>query len=1166
MKNKLLLVFLLFICSKDIFADTFMVVSNADSGAGTLREALVLTTANGNSIPDSIIFNIADVSEAGRTIKVLTQLPNLSSNLIIDASSQPGNTFGVSNAKIKIQHAGTLTFGQAFILADVSDIAIYSIYFSDFKYGDLIETRCAIFTAGIVKNIKIGAAGKGNVFFGNSIAIANNYGAGDTPPQDLFSDVEIKSNFFGLNEDGETMDPGRQIAIAVRSFKNILIGGNTVEEGNFFIGGFNGGTDAVVYMTTSFKTDNGFVKLVNNSFGSNYPKTIALKCGFVKIQGEQSYNNNYSNAVVTISNNMFNNALIGFTNFCNGMLFLNDINGYIRITGNKIGNLVDYFFSCQTIGIGINNCVNGIIGGDSPEEQNIIGANFTCGVALSNDSNFIIRKNSFLCNGKGIQASSTKVTIPYVKILATNEVDKVSGKATPNCNIEVFQNKKNCSVCENGELYLGETSSDNMGNWSFTTPFFGAMTARATTADSISGEFSEARFDESSVTVSQPVCNMNNGAITGMKFISGSKYYWVHYSLGQFDTIFNQLDLFNLEPGSYEFYVEQTNYCKKKYSAYLYDNSPKINTQNQEIINPSCGIGNGSILYTGASGNYSKIYWLSFNRDTVERKLDLLNKLEGQYKMFVVNEQYGCKDSTNWITLTNQSGPSVNINNIQIKNANCGNANGSVTGITVTNSTGSEFIEWSDSVNTIVGNNIDLENIKAGKYKLRFKDQSGCDTISSSFTVFDTSVITIDQSNSIIIPSRCLISSGSISKIQVTNATTYIWRNTNDNSFVGNALDIDQLATGTYQLTATNAFGCSAISTTIVISISNFNPIGVVNYTLKDASCNNADGKITIINFSKDASFYTFRWIDSSSNLQLATGTEIKDLGKGVFIMLAKDSNGCEEKIFSALVDSLPTIKLNTANLKVTNDVCSKNKGSITDLRIDDLRGIGIYKWYNDSSRVVGTTLNLNNIAAGQYYLDVEDAYNCFLVTSRFIIIDDLNAGTNPQYNNLLVTKNAPATFSVNNFEAGTYFLYGDAAGTQLLQQNTTGTFTTSNINANTIFYIKHKAGNCNSQLVQIKIAVVEKSFFAIPAAFTPNNDNLNDRLTVKVIWDIKLNYFKLYNRFGQLVFETRQINSTWDGKFNGSKSPVGGYVWMAEGIDLTGNVINDSGTILLLR
>jgi hypothetical protein len=83
-KQLFLALFFLFFCLRG-FSAVFVVTSNADSGPGTLRDALTQAAANGSTEKDYINFNLPDLSETGRTITVLTQLPLVSSNREFDA-------------------------------------------------------------------------------------------------------------------------------------------------------------------------------------------------------------------------------------------------------------------------------------------------------------------------------------------------------------------------------------------------------------------------------------------------------------------------------------------------------------------------------------------------------------------------------------------------------------------------------------------------------------------------------------------------------------------------------------------------------------------------------------------------------------------------------------------------------------------------------------------------------------------------------------------------------------------------------------------------------------------------------------------------------------------------------------------------------------------------
>lgn len=63
-----------------------------------------------------------------------------------------------------------------------------------------------------------------------------------------------------------------------------------------------------------------------------------------------------------------------------------------------------------------------------------------------------------------------------------------------------------------------------------------------------------------------------------------------------------------------------------------------------------------------------------------------------------------------------------------------------------------------------------------------------------------------------------------------------------------------------------------------------------------------------------------------------------------------------------------------------------------------------------------------------------------------------------------------------------------------------------------------------------------------------------------------RLNFFSIYNRWGQLIYTTSQPNAGWDGTLNGNAQPSGAYVFLAKGVDYLGNTLSKNGTILLIR
>jgi gliding motility-associated-like protein len=83
---------------------------------------------------------------------------------------------------------------------------------------------------------------------------------------------------------------------------------------------------------------------------------------------------------------------------------------------------------------------------------------------------------------------------------------------------------------------------------------------------------------------------------------------------------------------------------------------------------------------------------------------------------------------------------------------------------------------------------------------------------------------------------------------------------------------------------------------------------------------------------------------------------------------------------------------------------------------------------------------------------------------------------------------------------------------------------------------------------------------------FTPNGDGLNDVLIVIEEFVKELNFFRVYNRWGKLLFETSNLQEGWDGTFNGKIQELDTYIYHIDLILKTENPLTIRGPVLLFR
>lgn len=99
------------------------------------------------------------------------------------------------------------------------------------------------------------------------------------------------------------------------------------------------------------------------------------------------------------------------------------------------------------------------------------------------------------------------------------------------------------------------------------------------------------------------------------------------------------------------------------------------------------------------------------------------------------------------------------------------------------------------------------------------------------------------------------------------------------------------------------------------------------------------------------------------------------------------------------------------------------------------------------------------------------------------------------------------------------------------------------------------------------RVNVSMETLIEVPNAFTPNGDGLNDEM--KIIWrgPVTLNSFKIIDRWGKVVFSTKDVDEGWQGKIQGGKdAEIGTYVYAIEGKNAIGEPFNKNGSFLLLR
>lgn len=366
-------------------------------------------------------------------------------------------------------------------------------------------------------------------------------------------------------------------------------------------------------------------------------------------------------------------------------------------------------------------------------------------------------------------------------------------------------------------------------------------------------------------------------------------------------------------------------------------------------------------------------------------------------------------------------------------------------------------------------------------------------------------------------PDVLICSESSVTLNAPPNELSYLW----NTGAVSNSISVNQ--PGTYWVTVTTTNGTA--SDTIVVSNfvpQNINIIGALEL---------CEGNTTTLTASNG--FTNFQW---------STGAQTQSItvGAGTYWLTANDTNGCISSdtvnlgvfSFNGLI-----IAQNTAGCAPlpTNFLIEFNSNDVlTDVTWSFGDG-------NTSNSTAPTHIYQNS---GVYAVSFEafTAQGCEFVIDTMVTI----ALTPQPIASFVVNPSFPeigaTVFTINSSENAESYLW--LLNNEFLGLNVNESFSLSDYGSYQIMLVANNQA-C-SDTATILINIQEDLIYYIPNTFTPNGDGINSIFLPVFTSGIDVqNYdFLIYNRWGEVVFNTVEINAGWDGKYLTLDVPDGVYVY----------------------
>ena len=607
------------------------------------------------------------------------------------------------------------------------------------------------------------------------------------------------------------------------------------------------------------------------------------------------------------------------------------------------------------------------------------------------------------------------------------------------------------------------------------------------------GLYPQPQLDETNLVITNTGCGQNNGSITGLQLTATPPlaYYWVNI-LG--DTIGFNIDLLNLSAGAYSLVVAYGP-CSSTMATYLIEDDGNIQIDSVNFTNDHCSLDTATLT----------IYADALNPDILTYSIDGVNFLanggiftnlsQGSYEVMIKDTNY-CEGYyiNNPVVIQNISG--VEITNEIVTPENDFSTDGSIF-LEATVVSGDIYYSIYNGTNPQTNNGL-FENLSAGNFNCKVWDESGCDT------TFD-----------VIVPRNTTAILEAISGF--------------GNSCVGNTvvspLELTHFS-GVYSFEAkitydTNIVNCAGyinlnpeLETGFQASV--INSLGEVHLNWQGTS------PLSLPDHSLMAELVFDGLVDGVSPVYWEAGP-----GESVFFDQSMDTINAVCRVDTVRIYTLPKIQM-----QANEDLCTGDTIDITPT-ITENNGNVNYNWFGPN----GYTSQNNNLQLNAVNVDQSGTYTLLVVDTMYCQKTDtieINIAPSPEI--------AFAEYDTLWVEPGYLLEAGWGADNYIWNTGeTTESIVVDSIGRYTVLVTSYE-GCKSTDGVHILWGGMP---FYMPNAFTPNGDGLNDFFGPIPRYDYVNRYhMSIFNRWGQMIYETSDINKGWDGTYKGSRCMMSAYVY----------------------
>jgi len=363
------------------------------------------------------------------------------------------------------------------------------------------------------------------------------------------------------------------------------------------------------------------------------------------------------------------------------------------------------------------------------------------------------------------------------------------------------------------------------------------------------------------------------------------------------------------------------------------------------------------------------------------------------------------------------------------------------------------------------------------------------------------------------------------------------------------------LAAGTYRVTVTDAHGC-AITTTATITEPSKLKMDVLATAVK--CFGNPDGSAKAV-VSGGVAPYTYVWLGGQ------TGREVKNLPAGVFSLSMTDANGCI--IRDSVNISQPATSVSGTYVSQDPRCFGGHDGTVT---LTGAGGTPPYRYALDQNTWNGSPRQIG-LGAGTYQPNIIDGNGCIVRLTPVEISqpDAIAVDLGPDII-IELGRDTQLLANITNTTGSVRLVWNAADSVWLSCLNCVNPLVENLMYQHYFEVMITDALGCQAK-DRVLVSVEKPRRVFVPTGFTPNDDQQNDRLLVHGQNSAHVLDFRIYDRWGELVFEQKDFSlndpeAGWDGSFRDSPVDSGTYVWVLEVLYMDGEKEVLKGHTTLIR